>query len=122
MRPYFQSLRYALEGVWHALKTERNMRLFTALYVLSFLLAWFLDVSRRDWQMLIFSGGIFLAMELVNTALEHFADAFHTHTHHQNDPHTAAIKITKDIAAGASLVCALAWIVVLVMIVIPHLQ
>ena len=121
MRRFSRSLRYALEGVWHALRTERNLKLFTALYIFSLLISAVLNVSVRDWEMVIFSGALFLAMELVNTALERFADAFHTHARAQNDLHTQAMKVTKDTAAGASLVCALGWIIILVMIYFPRL-
>ncbi len=121
MQPYIRSLRYALEGLTHAFGTERNLKLFGALYVLSLVLAWTLEISARDWQMVIFTGGIFLAVELMNTALEHFSDAFYTHAKKQDDLHTLAIKATKDIAAGASLICALAWGIILTIIFAPHL-
>ncbi len=121
MLPYLKSLQYALEGLWHALKTERNLKLFTALYVLSFVLGWAFGITLRDWQIQIFTGSIFLAMELMNTALENFADAFDTHTKSQNDQHTAAIKATKDVAAGASLVCLAAWVIILAIIYQPRL-
>ena len=122
MSPYLNSLRYALEGLQCAWKTERNFKLFVALYILSFLLGWFLGITARDWQVLIFTGSIFLAVELVNTALENFADAFDTHSKSQNDHHTQAIKATKDIAAAASLVCAIAWGAILVIILVPRME
>lgn len=118
MRPYISSLRYALEGLCHAFATERNLKLFGALYLLSLVLSATLSIDAADWQMVIFSGGIFLAVELINTALERFTDAFDRHS---QSIHTSAIKATKDIAAAASLVCALAWAVILCMIVLPHL-
>ena len=121
MKRYALSLRYALEGVWHAFTTERNFRLFAGLYALSLVLSWMWDVSIRDWQIVIFTGGIFLAVELVNTAVEHFSDAFVAHAKRENDHHTAAIKATKDIAAAASLVCAIAWGAILLIIFWPHI-
>jgi diacylglycerol kinase len=120
MHKYNKSLRYALEGLWHALTTERSLKLFVALYALSLIVSWLLHIHARDWEMVILSGGLFIAVELVNTALERFADAFYAHAKAQNDLHTKAIKATKDIAAGASLVCAVGWIVILAMIYFPH--
>ena len=122
MRSYLNSLRYALEGFVQAFRTERNFKLFLALYLLSFVLGWLFGIGPRDWQILIFTGGIFLAVELINTALENFADAFDTHTKSQNDQHTRAIKATKDIAAAASLVCAIAWGLILLIIFWPHIS
>ncbi len=121
MLPYLRSLRFALDGLWHALKTERNLKLFTFLYVLSLLISGALHISLLDWEIVIFTGGIFLAFELINTAIEHFTDAFDDHVKAQNDHKTAAIKATKDIAAGASLVCAVAWGVILLMIFVSNL-
>lgn len=116
MRNYYQSLQYALEGLLHAFATERNLKLFGAIYLLSLMLSVTLRISAIHWMMVIFTGGIFMAIELMNTALEHFTDAFDTHS---NSTHRAAIKATKDIAAAASLVCAIAWGVILLIIFVP---
>ena len=118
MRHYYRSLPYALDGIWQAFSTERNLKLFTALYAISLLISWILQIAPRDWEVVIFTGGIFLAFELLNTALERFTDAFDRHS---QSIHTPAIKATKDIAAGASLICALAWGVILCIIFVPHL-
>lgn len=118
MRGYLKSLGHALEGLAHAFVTERNFRLFTILYVISLLLGIFFGISIRDWEIVIFTGGIFLGFELLNTALEHFTDAFDSHS---KSIHTSAIKATKDIAAAASLVCAIAWGIILIMIYLPYL-
>lgn len=119
MQHYYRSLRFSLEGLFHALKTERNLKLFTALYVLSLIISTLLQLSVRDWEIVIFTGGVFLAVELLNTALERFTDAFDRHS---QSIHSPAIKATKDIAAGASLVCAVAWIVILSMIFLPKVM
>lgn len=118
MRSYILSLRFAYAGFRHAFATERNLRLFTVLYVSSLVIAALLDTNLRDWEMIIFSGGIFLSVELINTALERFTDAFDAHS---RSIHSQAIKATKDIAAGASLICALAWAIILCIIFLPNI-
>ncbi len=118
MTSYYTSLRYALDGLFRAFGTERNLQSFGAVYVLSMLLGWFLGLSAREWETVIFTGAVFLSIELLNTALEHFTDAFDLHS---KSIHTSAIKATKDIAAGASLVCATAWGVILLMIFLPQI-
>lgn len=117
MRSYWHSFCFALEGLLHALKTERNLRLFVGLYLLSLVIGGLLGVRSRDWEVLIFTGGVFLAMELMNTALENFTDAFDMHS---NKLHMKAVKATKDVAAGASLVCAVAWGVTVLMVYLPY--
>ncbi len=118
MRNYFKSLGHAFEGLFHAFITERNLRLFGILYLLSLMLGVTLRIALWEWQIVIFTGGVFLAIELINTALEHFTDAFDTHS---KGIHFDAIKATKDIAASASLVIGVAWGLILCFIFVPHL-
>ncbi len=122
MRPYVQSLGFALNGLRHAFATERNLKLFGALYVLSWIIAAALKINRFEWTLVIFSGAVFLAIELINTALEHFSDAFDDHSKAQDDIHEHAIRATKDIAAGGSLVVAVAWGMTLLLTYWPHIE
>lgn len=121
MRPYIRSLGYALSGLWHAFTTERNLKLFLAFYILSLIIAEILSTTRLEWAIVIFTGGTFLAFELLNTSLEHFSDAFRDHTRSHDDSHDSAVKATKDIAAGASLLSLIAWGITLSFVYWPHL-
>jgi len=58
----------------------------------------------------ILSAGMVLALELVNTALEHLADGLHPEQH-------PAIQVAKDCAAGAVLLASIAALLVGVMTV-----
>lgn len=118
MRTYYRSFLYALSGLGHAFGKERNLKFFGAVYVCSLLLGGILGIAMRDWQMVIFTGGVFLSVELLNTALERFTDAFDRHS---TGMHASAIKATKDIAAGASLICAVAWAAMLIITFLPLL-
>ena len=118
MRGYIKSLGHAFDGLVHAFLTERNLRLFGWFYVISLAFAVALHISLIEWGIVVFSGGMFLAIELVNTALEHFSDAFDTHS---KSIYTPAIKATKDIAAAASLICGVAWGFLLCILFLPHL-
>lgn len=118
MYKYLKSLRHAFDGLVHAFLTERNLRMFGWFYLMSLMLGVILRLSITEWAIVIFSGGMFLAVELVNTALEHFTDAFDTHS---KGIHFSAIKATKDIAAAAALVCGGAWGILLCFLFVPHL-
>jgi diacylglycerol kinase len=120
MKQFVQSFFYAIEGIAHALKTERNLKIFTAGYILSLGIGLMLNLEQSEWPFIVFAGGMFLAIELVNTALERLADAFHDHSVKQDDHYHDSIKATKDIAAGASLVCAVVWVSVLILVFVPH--
>ncbi len=120
MKQFVSSFLYALEGIAHALSTERNLKFFSIGYVGSLIIGWILQIDQGEWPFIVFAGGMFLAVELVNTALERLADAFHDHSLKQDDHYHESIKATKDIAAGASLVCAVVWVSVLILVFVPH--
>ncbi len=122
MRPYFHSLGYALAGLKTAFRSERNLKLFIALYVISLLMGWYFGIEKTEWIILIFSGAVFLAVELINTAIEHFSDAFDDHSKAQDDIHEQAIKATKDIAAAGALMVATAWGVTVLFVFLPRLH
>ena len=122
MRKYVHSIGYALSGLSHAVTTERNFPLFIGAYILSLIAGLFLQLDLQQFAIVILSGGMFLAIELLNTALERFADAFDTHTRKQDDVHHKAIKRTKDVAAGAALIAILAWIGAFVFTVWPNIM
>lgn len=89
----------AIRGLLFAVKTERNMRvhLIAALYVLFF--APFLKVSRGEYAVLLFSIALVISAEGFNTAIEMLCD-------YAQKSYNPFIGKTKDIAAGAVLVCA----------------
>ena len=119
---YIQSVLFAFHGIIHALKTEKNLKLFTVMYLASLIAAWILGLEESEWPFVVFAGGMFLCVELVNTALERLSDAFDDHSTKQADHYYDSIKATKDIAAGASLVCAVVWLVVLALVFCPHIR
>lgn len=119
---YLNSFRFACHGIAHALKTEKNLRLFAVMYLASLVVAYFLHLEESEWPFVVFAGGMFLSVELVNTALERLSDAFDDHSTKQEDHYYETIKATKDIAAGASLVCAVIWLIVLALVFCPHVR
>ncbi len=92
--------KYALEGIFAAIKTESHLRfhLVAAFYV--FLFAYLGDFSHTEWCILLVTVGVTLSLELLNTALESLCDLY---SKEQNP----LIKKIKDIAAGAVLIFAL---------------
>ena len=92
-----ESFNYAIEGILHTLRTQRNMRihLLVAVGVLAAAVA--LDVDRFELIALIIAIGFVLVAEMVNTAIESAVDLATT----SFDP---MAKLAKDIAAGAVLI------------------
>ena len=96
-----KSFRYALAGILHTLKTERNLRIHCSVAVLVLFFAWYGEVSARHVPILFVCIGSVLTAELFNTAFERLCDLVHPEQH-------PAVKVIKDVSAGAVLVSAIA--------------
>jgi diacylglycerol kinase (ATP) len=97
--PVLQSFNYAFEGVIHALRTQRNMRIHFALAAGVLVLAFIYDVTRLELIALMIAIAFVLIAEMVNTAVEATIDL----STPSFDP---LAKIAKDMAAGAVLIAA----------------
>ncbi len=122
MRHTVRSLRHAIEGLFHALSTERNIIRFSIVYAVFLCLAAWLHITRIEWIALLIAGMTFMAIELLNTALERFVDAFDEHRRRANDvkDRHMGLKATKDVASAASLVGLLCVAVTIVLVFYPH--
>jgi len=92
-----ESFNFAIEGVIHVLRTQRNMRLHFAAAVVVIVVAVAVGVSKIELSVLLISIAFVLVAEMINTAVEGTIDAATT----SFDP---MAKLAKDIAAGAVLI------------------
>jgi diacylglycerol kinase (ATP) len=92
-----ESFNYAIEGVVHVLRTQRNMRIHFAVAVAVIIVAAAAGVSKIELIALLISISFVLVAEMINTAVEGTIDAATT----SFDP---MAKLAKDIAAGAVLI------------------
>ena len=98
LRPsVIESFNFAIEGVIHVLRTQRNMRLHFAAAVAVIVVAVAVGVSKLELSVLLISIAFVLVAEMINTAVEGAIDAATT----TFDP---MAKLAKDIAAGAVLI------------------
>ena len=93
------SFNFAFEGILHALRTQRNMRIHFGAAALVLIAGLALGVSRVELLALLIAAGLVIVAELLNTAVEAAIDVATT----SFDPRA---KVAKDVAAGAVLVCA----------------
>ena len=112
--PLIRSFRHAFDGLWHVLRTQRNMRLHVlAAAIVVALGAWLrLDVVR--WSLLAVTIGGVLVGEMVNTAVEALVDLVSPEYHER-------AKVAKDVSAGVVLLLAVTAIVVGLLILGPPL-
>jgi diacylglycerol kinase (ATP) len=92
-----ESFNYAIEGVVHVLRTQRNMRIHFVIAVAVLITAAAVGVSKLELIVLLLSITFVLVAEMINTAVEGTIDAATT----SFDP---MAKLAKDIAAGAVLI------------------
>lgn len=100
-----KSFFYAFSGILYAVEKERNLRihLIIAGYVIYFQSYYSLQTAEK--AILIVMLSVMLASELVNTSVEKTVDLI-------TPAYSTLAKIAKDVAAGAVLVCAIASVMV----------
>ncbi len=105
---------YAFNGVWYALRTQRNARVHTAIAILAIATGILLHISAVEFAMIFIAiTGVFIA-EMFNTVLELCVDLASPEYH-------PLAKIAKDVAAGAVLLNAVLAIIIGLFIFGPHL-
>jgi diacylglycerol kinase (ATP) len=92
-----ESFNYAIEGVIHVLRTQRNMRIHFAVAVAVLAIAAAVEVTKIELIALLLAIAFVLITEMINSAVEGAIDATTT----SFDP---MAKLAKDIAAGAVLI------------------
>ncbi len=111
---FWRSFSYAGQGVWHAVRTQRNMRVHLAAGAAVIALALILRVSAVDWACLLTAIGLVLTAETLNTVVEAIVDLC-------TDEFHPLAKIAKDAAAGAVLISSVAAFGVGVAVFLPRL-
>lgn len=96
-----KSFTYAGRGVWLMVKSTHNTWLQLAVLLGAIIAGFYFDISRSDWGLLILAAGLVLAAEAFNRAIEIDIDLTSA-TYH---PYA---RDTKDVAAGAVLITAVA--------------
>ena len=94
-----ESFNFAIEGIVHVLRAQRNLRIHFAIAVIVLVLAVAVGVSKIELIALLIAIAFVLVAEMINTAIEGAIDAATT----SFDP---MAKLAKDIAAGAVLIAA----------------
>lgn len=100
MKELVYSFGYAFQGIFTAIKKERNMRIHIVcmIYMYFFLFCFdFFEITRTELAIIFIANGLVIGAELINTAIEATVDL-------QGEKYTPLGKIAKDCAAGAVLV------------------
>ncbi len=110
----FKSVGFALKGMIKLITTEHSVMVQTSLAIILTIAGFYFKIDRYEWMMQIFSIGLVLSIEGLNTAVEKIADFIHPEFHDR-------IGFIKDIAAGAVFFAALTAIFIGCIIYVPKL-
>lgn len=109
------SFKYALSGIFAALKEEPNLKFHFLAGFFIIIASFALRISKTDWMIILFLIGFIISVELTNTAIEAVVDAF-------TDKEHPGAKLAKDISAGAVLIAAITSAIVGILIFLPYLS
>jgi diacylglycerol kinase (ATP) len=110
-RTLLESFNFAVEGIIHVLRTQRNMRIHMLAAVIVLVAALATSVTKLELIALLLAIAFVFIAEMFNSALEQAIDVSTT----SFDP---LAKLAKDIAAGAVLIATLNAIAVVTIILV----
>ena len=109
-----KSFSHAGRGVWVFVKTTHNAWIHFVVFAMVIAAGLYLRISVTDWVLLVFAAALVVVAEAFNTAIEIDIDLTSSEYH----PYA---RDTKDVAAGAVLIAALAAVVVGVLVLAPYI-
>jgi diacylglycerol kinase (ATP) len=95
-----RSFRYAFAGWWYVIHTQRNAWIHAVVSIAVVMVGFWLQLTPRDWAVIIVAIAMVWTAEFINTALEAVVDL----ASHQEHHHLA--RVGKDVGAAAVLIAA----------------
>ena len=111
---FWRSFCFAGQGVWHVVRTQRNMRVHLLAASAAVAAGLVLRISAVDWACVLSAIGLVLTAEALNTVVEALVDLW-------TDEFHPLAKIAKDTAAGAVLISSAAAVGVGIAVFLPRL-
>ena len=108
------AFRYAFEGWWYLLRTQRNTWIHALFSLLAVVLGFWLDISRGDWVDIVLVIALVWLAEFINTALEAVVDL-------ASPQQSRLAKVGKDVGAAAVLIAAGTSVIVGLLVLGPPL-
>ncbi|MGE5629129.1 MAG: diacylglycerol kinase [Solirubrobacterales bacterium] len=105
IKKMLDSFNYAIEGIIHSVRTQRNMRLHMLAALVVLTACFFYDLSRIELLIVLITISMVIMAELFNTAIEFAIDSTTNYYH-------PLVKLAKNAAAGGVLVSAINAVIV----------
>jgi diacylglycerol kinase (ATP) len=109
-----QSFNHAFQGLVHAVRYQRNMRIHMVVALIVLVASVFLNVSRLELVIVFASIAFVIMAELMNTAVEAVVDIV-------TDKFDPRAKVAKDVAAAGVLIAAINALVVAYLVLADRL-
>ncbi len=110
------SLRFAIRGIAIAVKSQRNFQIDIAIALSAIISATILNFSSLEMAVLVLIIGLVLFAELTNTVIEFVVDAYF------GNKYSILAKMSKDISAGAVLLCAIISVMIGFLLFFPKIK
>ncbi|GEM_PF-580236 len=107
------ALKYGIAGLIYVLVREQSIQLATGATIIVVIVGIWLGVNAIGWALLVLALGAVWITECLNTAIEASINLG------TSDPHPMA-KVGKDVAAAASLIASLVFILIVLLILVPR--
>lgn len=107
------SFGYALQGIWHALRNNRNLRIDFAVALIVIIAGVIFHINSYEKSILVIAILLVILSEMINTSLEEMVNLI-------INEHRKEAKIAKDVAAGMVLVAAIGSVIIGILIFAPY--
>ena len=108
-----KSFGYSVEGVFHALRNNRNLRINLVVALVVIILSVFFRINKYEMSILGVVILIVICAEMINTSIEEMVNLI-------TSEHRREAKIAKDVAAGMVLVASMGSVIIGFLIFTPY--
>lgn len=114
MKHFIEGFNYAIAGVVHGLKTQRNMQFHIVFAILVIVLSFVLKLDKLELLAISFAICLVLISEMLNTSIENIVDMI-------TSSQSPLAKVAKDIGAGAVLISSINAAIVGYVVIYSHI-
>jgi len=114
--PLPQSFRFAFNGIFQAIRAERNLKIHLVMALLAVLLGLFVGLTRIEWAIIVLVIFVILTAELFNSAIEGICNLLKE----ENNLDYERTRLVRDISAGTTLLLAIASVIIAIFVYLPY--
>ncbi|MGI5891580.1 MAG: diacylglycerol kinase family protein [Bacillota bacterium] len=109
------SFYYAVKGIIHAFRRERNMKIHTIMMVIVIIMGFAFNITASEWTSLLLIIGLVIGLEMTNTAIEALVDLV-------TEEYKYLAAVAKNVAAGAVLFASVLAVIIAFIIFLPYIN